>query len=34
MYAGGGSFTENIDAVGGKGTGAFALEAIKIHCNK
>lgn len=34
MYAGGGSFTENIDAVGGKGTGAFALEAIKVHCKK
>lgn len=34
MYAGGGSFTENIDAVGGKGTGAFALEAIRIYCGK
>jgi len=32
MYAGGGSFTENIDAVGGKGTGAFALKAIEIYC--
>ncbi len=32
MYAGGGSMTENIDAVGGKGTGAFALEAIKVYC--
>ena len=32
MYAGGGSMTENIDAAGGKGTGAFALEAIKIYC--
>ncbi len=33
MYAGGGTMTENIDAVGGKGTGAFALEAIKVYCN-
>ena len=32
MYAGGGSMTENIDAAGGKGTGAFALEAIRIYC--
>jgi len=32
MYAGGGSMTENIDAAGGKGTGAFALEAIKVYC--
>lgn len=32
MYAGGGSMTENIDAAGGKGTGAFALEAIKFYC--
>ncbi len=32
MYAGGGSFTENIDAVGGKGTGAFTLKAIEIYC--
>ena len=32
MYAGGGSMTENIDAVGGSGTGAFALEAIKVYC--
>ena len=32
MYAGGGSMTENIDAAGGKGTGEFALEAIKIYC--
>ena len=34
MYAGGGSMTENIDAAGGKGTGAFALEAIRIYCEK
>ena len=32
MYAGGGSMTENIDAAGGEGTGAFALEAINIFC--
>ena len=32
MYAGGGSMTENIDAAGGKGTGAFAREAIAIFC--
>ena len=32
MYAGGGSMTENIDAAGGTGTGAFALEAIKVYC--
>ena len=32
MYAGGGSMTENIDAVGGAGTGEFAREAIRIYC--
>lgn len=32
MYAGGGSMTENIDAAGGKGTGAFAWEAIQVYC--
>ena len=32
MYAGGGSMTENIDAAGGKGTGAFAREAIGAYC--
>ena len=32
MYAGGGSMTENIDAAGGKGTGEFAREAIKVYC--
>ena len=32
MYAGGGSMTENIDAAGGKGTGKFAREAIRIFC--
>lgn len=34
MYAGGGSMTENIDAAGGAGTGAFAWEAIQIYCGK
>lgn len=29
MYAGGGSFTANIDKVGGEGTAVFAYEAIK-----
>ena len=32
LYAGGGSMTENIDAAGGKGTGAFAKKAIDIYC--
>ena len=32
MYAGGGSMTENIDAAGGAGTGAFAREAINVYC--
>ena len=30
-YAGGGSMTENIDKVGGAGTGAFAKEIIDIY---
>ena len=34
MYAGGGSMTENIDAAGGEGTGAFACRAIEIYCSK
>jgi len=32
MYAGGGSFTENIDAAGGEGTGAFIQQAIGVYC--
>ena len=32
MYAGGGSFTENIDAAGGEGTAQFAQKAIDIYC--
>ncbi|MBQ6839990.1 MAG: MerR family transcriptional regulator [Oscillospiraceae bacterium] len=31
-YAGGGSMTENIDKVGGAGTGAFAKEVIDAYC--
>lgn len=34
MYAGGGTMTENIDAAGGKGTGAFAREAIESYLKK
>ena len=34
MYGGGGSMTENIDKVGGLGTGAFAEQAIAVHCKK
>lgn len=33
MYAGGGSMTENIDAVGGAGTAAFINAAIEACCN-
>ena len=32
LYEGGGEFTENIDAAGGEGTGAFAAKAIRIYC--
>ena len=31
IYAGGGSMTENIDRVGGAGTGAFAKEVIEVY---
>jgi len=31
MYAGGGSMNENIDAVGGEGTGVFCLKAIEAY---
>ena len=34
MYGGGGSMTENIDKVGGEGTGAFAQAAIEAYCQK
>ena len=33
-YAGGGSMTENIDKVGGAGTGNFAKEVIDIYIRK
>ena len=33
MYAGGGEMTENIDAAGGPGTGAFACQAIMVYSN-
>ncbi len=32
MYAAGGAFTENIDAVGGTGTAEFANRAIVVYC--
>lgn len=31
-YDGGGTITENIDEAGGKGTGAFAAQAIAAYC--
>ena len=34
MYDGGGTMTENIDKVGGPGTGNFAARAIAAHCNR
>ena len=34
MYDGGGEMTENIDRVGGEGTGSFAAAAIAVHCKK
>ncbi len=34
MYAGGGEFTENIDAVGGEGTAEFVNRAIQVYCAK
>lgn len=33
-YAGGGSMTENIDEIGGAGTGAFAKEVIDLYIGK
>ena len=33
-YAGGGSMTENIDKVGGEGTGTFAKQVIDIYTQK
>lgn len=34
MYAAGGDFTANIDAVGGEGTAEFAAAAIEIYCQE
>ena len=34
MYAGGGDFTANIDAVGGPGTAEFVHQAIEIYYSK
>lgn len=34
MYAGGGEFTANIDAVGGEGTAEFANNAIEVYCKE
>ena len=34
MYAGGGEFTENINAAAGDGTAEFTAEAIRIYCGK
>lgn len=34
MYAGGGEFTANINAVGGDGAAVFANEAIQEYCRK
>lgn len=34
MYAGGGEFTKNIDAMSKEGTAEFAAEAIRIYCGK
>ena len=33
-YAGGGSMTENIDKVGGEGTGTFAKQVIDIYLSR
>ena len=33
-YAGGGSMTENIDKVGGEGTGVFAKQVIDIYLSR
>lgn len=32
LYGAGGEFTQNIDAYGGEGTGAFMEKAIRIYC--
>lgn len=33
MYAAGGDFTQNIDAMGGEGTAEFVKKAIRIYCS-
>lgn len=33
MYTGGGSMTENIDKVGGKGTAEYVAEAVQVYCD-
>lgn len=32
MYAGGNSFTDNIDSAGGEGTAEFVKRAIDVYC--
>lgn len=32
MYSAGGSMTDNIDNVGGKGTAVFVAEAVQLYC--
>ena len=34
MYSGGGSMNENIDRVGGPGTGVFAAKAIEVYVKR
>ena len=34
MYAGGNSFTDNIDSAGGEGTAGFVKRAIDVYCSK
>ncbi len=34
MYAGGGDFTDNINAAAGEGTAEFVAAAIRIYCGK
>ena len=34
MYAAGGKMTENIDAAGGPGTGAFVQKVLELYCSE
>ena len=34
MYAGGNSFTDNIDSAGGEGTAEFVKRAIDVYCSR